>query len=72
MPHAFLMSPEIFVHQFCAKAVLPEKMARRQAKRMNDTPGVQHGHGTARAYRCPICGQWHVGHLLSGNEKRKV
>ena len=66
MAHAFLTAGnQIEVLQRCTKKVFTSsKMARRAMNNVRrGTRGlIAMGQGTMNAYRCGICGQWHIGH----------
>ncbi len=71
MPHAFLNAPHLHMFQFCNKVALPEKQARKRARSWRPRTGdlAAQGTGTMNAYRCPICREWHLGHIRSRNDE---
>jgi len=44
--------------------------ARKAARRTRRNNGANHGERVVRAYRCPNCGWYHVGHTYPGRPKR--
>jgi hypothetical protein len=62
------------VHRACGqKARLGPESAHNLAERMN-TGDLKEGTGPrlVQAYVCPVCGAWHVGHLLSPEGMAKM
>jgi hypothetical protein len=68
MTHAFLRADSVDVTQRCTKRAYGSmKEARRALGRGIGSRNhglVATGTGRINAYRCPICGQYHLGHKL--------
>ena len=66
MAHAYLkMRDSVEVRQQCSKVPHPDrKTARSVAARTKSRPDLVKCGGSSRpkAYKCSICGAWHVGH----------
>lgn len=65
MAAAHLMNPETYVlKQFCTKIPLPGRQQAQKAVRRHrkNCGATQQGAGILNAYKCRICGAWHIGH----------
>lgn len=66
MSHAYLIPGDrVTVRQACTKiSFSSRKLARRSLSRgLNRAAGIADiGTGPLNAYRCQICGGWHIGH----------
>lgn len=64
MAAAYLFNPISYIIQRCTKVAQPSRQMAQRAvraqRRANDLSA--HGAGVLNAYRCGICGAWHVGH----------
>jgi hypothetical protein len=67
-PAAYLRAPEIVVVQRCRKVAWPSRQTAQQiARTANKTTArraeiTEQGVGVMNAYKCKVCGAWHVGH----------